>query len=811
MEITKPTIAICGRTTFIATACLFSAFATGKTAAQSARANQEQVRRSASIQEARELLFQGDEAYKAGRYAEAVIAYAGARENIPDAPVSAELRAAATERYAQASVEHARLLSKNGDVAAAKAAVDKVLLESVAPNNAGALAFRAQLDDPIRTNPALTADHAKNVDAVRRLLYTAEGAYNLGKFDEAIGLYRDVLRIDSTNTAARRGIETVITAKTHYHAAAYDQTRAELLNQVDAGWETPIPASDLELGLDGPLGGSLDRQEITVAAKLNRIIIPQIALDQASLDEALDFLRLRSAEVDVLEPDPNRRGVNITANLGPPTSEVASKIRGLRFDLRLTEVPLYQVLKYLTDITGTKFTTDSHSVVITPLGSTSDALVMRSYRVPADFITSLSNGAAAGGADDDPFAEAPAGGRLLTETLSAEEVLKLQGLSFPDGASASYNEATTTLRVNTTEANHSIISQIIETVAQTEPVMVVVKFTMIRTLQKNLEELGFDWLINPFPLNSQDTVFAGGGTVGNTPGRTGADFISPVGGVAIDGVPADPLQSASNVSTNGLRSGGQGIQTSGIDNLLTSQSGLQDQSAVAPSFASFTGLFSDGQVQMLMRGLNQKKGTDVMAQPSTVTRSGQASKIEIVKEFIYPTEYEPPELPNSVGSGSGSTPVTPATPTAFEMREIGIILEVLPVADAERRYVDVTLNPSITDFDGFVNYGSPINSTTDGLLGPTVTEVTRNAILMPIFSAQQTSTQVSVLDGSTIVIGGLLLDSTQNVEDKVPVFGDIPLIGRLFSSQSTERISTALIFLVKVELQDPTGRPYRDR
>ena len=214
---------------------------------------------------------------------------------------------------------------------------------------------------------------------------------------------------------------------------------------------------------------------------------------------------------------------------------------------------------------------------------------------------------------------------------------------------------------------------------------------------------------------------------------------------------------------------------------------------------------------MLMRGLNQKKGTDVMAQPSTVTRSGQASKIEIVKEFIYPTEYEPPELPNSVGSGSGSTPVTPATPTAFEMREIGIILEVLPVADAERRYVDVTLNPSITDFDGFVNYGSPINSTTDGLLGPTVTEVTRNAILMPIFSAQQTSTQVSVLDGSTIVIGGLLLDSTQNVEDKVPVFGDIPLIGRLFSSQSTERISTALIFLVKVELQDPTGRPYRDR
>ena len=56
----------------------------------------------------RMLLRKGDEAYQAGRYAEAVEAYAGAREMIPDAPVSAELRRAATERYAQASVEQAR-------------------------------------------------------------------------------------------------------------------------------------------------------------------------------------------------------------------------------------------------------------------------------------------------------------------------------------------------------------------------------------------------------------------------------------------------------------------------------------------------------------------------------------------------------------------------------------------------------------------------------------------------------------------------------------------------------------------------------
>jgi general secretion pathway protein D len=67
---------------------------------------------------------------------------------------------------------------------------------------------------------------------------------------------------------------------------------------------------------------------------------------------------------------------------------------------------------------------------------------------------------------------------------------------------------------------------------------------------------------------------------------------------------------------------------------------------------SLTGLFTDGEVKMIMRGLSQKKGTDLMTAPSVTARSGQKATIEIIREFIYPTEYEPPELPNQVGSGT---------------------------------------------------------------------------------------------------------------------------------------------------------------
>ena len=151
---------------------------------------------------------------------------------IPDAPVTAELRAAATERYAQASVEQARVLSRKGDVAGAKAAVDKVLREDVAPDDPGALAMRAQLDDPIRTNPALTQGARRRMSMKSAGCCTRRKALSIsGRFDEADARYQDVLRIDATNTAARRGMERVAAARSGYHRAAYDQTRAEMLGR----------------------------------------------------------------------------------------------------------------------------------------------------------------------------------------------------------------------------------------------------------------------------------------------------------------------------------------------------------------------------------------------------------------------------------------------------------------------------------------------------------------------------------------------------------------------------------------------------
>ncbi len=733
-------------------------------------------------------------------------AYGGAIDAFPNAPATAELKAAATQRYSQASVEFGRELSRKGGVADAKAVVDNVLADEVAPSDPMANAFRSELDDPIRTNPALTKEHAADIDAVRRLLYMAQGAFDLGKFDAARKHYEEINRIDPHNNAARRGLERVAAEKSAYSNSARDHTRAEMLSDVDGGWELPL-APELIVP-DAAETGRLDSDlgfTVPLSAKIERIIIPEFRLQEANLTDAVELLQLRAAENDTFELDPARKGINIAVNVGDLNQSPGKDIFTKRFNMQVKNVPVATILKYINGATRTIFRTDEFAVTISPVGMDTNEMVARTYRVPADFLSNLSSGAVESNETEDIFNTDLGKGGLLARRLGVQEALAQQGITFAEGASASLNASTNTLRIVNTEANLDVIEQIIDSIAQTEPVSVAVRVTMLKVEQEKLKEIGFDWMLNTFTFGGDSWIPGAsnlnlsGGTTGN--GSAITDITNPPGVL----FPTNPI-------TAGNRSGDGAISGDTLDSLIAAgSSGARQSENRAPGVFGVNGAVGDATIQMLMRGLDQKTGVDMMAQPSVTTRSGQAASIFIVEEFIYPTEYEPPELPSGGGGGTTSTIVTPATPTAFEQRDLGIKLEVLPVADAKRRYVDVSLKPEIIDFDGFVNYGSPINTTDAGIFGSVTTQLTENAILMPIFSIRRADSNLVVADGATIVIGGMLKQEVTDVQDKTPILGDIPVVGRLFQSEAESTRSTAVLFLVQVELLDPTGRPFRER
>ena len=542
----------------------------------------------------------------------------------------------------------------------------------------------------------------------------------------------------------------------------------------------------------------------TISAKLNRIILPSLNLEKVSLQEALDYLRTLASNNDVTELDPANKGVNITLNLGPEGGPEVAKIQAKRFDLRLRSVPLSQALKYICEATDTMLATDDYAVTIRPVGSNSSEMISRNFRVPPDFLSSAGDSASSSAPAEDPFNSKPPAGGLLPTRRGAKEILQSSGINFPEGSSANFNAASNTLLIRNTPANIDLISQFVESVSKTEPVQVIVTVTMIRTEQRNLQELGFDWLLDQFGLGGggfppgTDAVTLSGGTQG-----TGGDL----GDIAL----ASSAASRKPI-TAGNRSGDGASSRDGIDDLIaTNQQGFGTSSSRAPGVLAVNGLLNGTSLQAVMRGLDQKKGQDLMTTSSTVTRSGQSASVRVIREFIYPTEYEPPQLPNTVNSANGGvSPVTPATPKAFEKKDVGVIVEVLPTVSQDRHFVDIQLNPSIIDFDGFVNYGSPINSVGQAtVFGRTASPIklTANAILQPVFSVQRTNTHLTIADGATVVIGGLIQEKIQLVDDKTPILGNLPLVGRLFQSKVSAPTKKAIVFLVNVKLVDPTGRP----
>jgi general secretion pathway protein D len=87
--------------------------------------------------------------------------------------------------------------------------------------------------------------------------------------------------------------------------------------------------------------------------------------------------------------------------------------------------------------------------------------------------------------------------------------------------------------------------------------------------------------------------------------------------------------------------------------------------------------------------------------------------------------------------------------------------------------------------------------------------ITENRIEMPVFSKRSVNTSLTIYDGYTVAVGGLMREDVQTVEDKVPILGDIPLIGRLFQSEGENRIKSNLIIFVTAQIIDATGAPLR--
>ena len=787
------------------------------------------VRRQEDLVVAESLISAGDKALAGKDYESAYVSYLDALDKIPAGAASGDLRAKTASKFIKTALRYAEELIEKGRYSDAEKVAKTILLPDYDPSNKAAIQLLSNLEQPDYYNKTVTPDFAEDREEVTKLLYEADGFYQAGRFDLAIKRYEQVLNIDRYNIAARKGMEQVDVAKQRYYGAAYNETRSRLLWLVDKSWERPVHRFQRgrTTGADIQARGGVRGTEATMA-KLNRIIIPRIDLRDTTVREAVEFLKQRSRELDTSTDDPQgKRGVNIVLKLNPsqpdltlPPAEGPTAPPGgtadSRVTLSLTNVPLIEALRYLTELAGLKYKIEPYAVSIVPISENTTDLVTKKYRVPPGFIPASQIG---GG-------EIPAPGSPREEVLeprigsrtNALEYLQSQGVTFPSGAFAQYVPASSELIVRNTPDAIDLIDSLVDAAIGVQPTQVEIESKFLEITQNNVNELGFDWLLGPFQIGNTG-AFGAGGTQGFGT-NLNPTFPSPANFPFVDGgVPV-----GQNPVTGGLRSGSgfgpnAAITANSIDALLgTAVTG------VAPGIFGVAGIFTNPQFQVVIRALSQKKGVDLMSAPKVTTKSGRKAIVRVAREFPYPTEFNAPEPPPpSTVSGSGSTVtpppgtfvsqgvVTPSTPTAFETRNLGVTLEVEPIIGPDGYTIDLNLSPEVVEFDGFINYGSTINGPIFNILTQQIDSaiLTQNVINQPIFSTRKVTTSVSIWDGQTVALGGLVREDVQKIQDKVPILGDIPLAGRLFRSNVDQKIKRNLIIFVTARLMDAEGRPVR--
>ena len=535
---------------------------------------------------------------------------------------------------------------------------------------------------------------------------------------------------------------------------------------------------------------------------------------------------------------------------------------GARITVTLDNIPLGEALRYVANQAGLKVKVEPYAVALIPLSEQSNDLITKRYHVPPEFfggpldvgyyIGSNLTGSSGGGAgtvtgiNESPpvstnvlereavsFQTASGVGtgagatsasnvvqgtsttrqtllndRQLVGRADAKTMLQSMGVSFQGGASATFWPHSGTLIVRNTQDNLDMVDALVDQANSSAPKQVAIESKFVEINQNNLKELGFDWLLGPFSTNGK--VFGAGGTAGNGVPVNAANFPFNNNGVPIG---QDPV-------TSGNRSGNFAISASALDALLVP--GLGQVAGVAPSIFGVAGVFTNPQFQVVIRALNQKKGIDLLSAPSVTTKSGQRAIIEVIRELRYPKTYTAPQVPSISSStstviGAASTVpvvVTPTTPQDWETRNTGVTLEVEPVVGGDATTIDLNLIPQVVEFEGFINYGSPIFAvgvnTAAGISLSNSVLLTQNTINQPVFSTRKVTTSVSVYDGQTVVLGGLMREDVQKTEDKVPIIGDIPLVGRAFRTNTEQHTKKNLVIFVTARIITPAGLPLNE-
>jgi general secretion pathway protein D len=718
------------------------------------------------------------------------------------------------------------------------------------------IVYEKQVHNPegIDGNPAVTQDLRDKVAAVQKLLFQGDAYFRTGQYERAEDTFSKILILDPYNKAARDAMAHMERYRMRAANLRREEYRDETLLKVNQEWEQAISPDIVVPPTNAqPVTETSNRAAIT--AKLSSIIIDKINFDKLDVASVVQFLTEKSKELD-----PDHVGINFVLNLnqdnppasatptdntpsGPststatPTPGAGAATPGATPDagaappttsgpihravtIQLENVPLSDVLGYIIQQTNLQYSVDDYAVYLRPSIDEGKELSVRTFLAPPNFFTS-SGGlrVSASTAPDTP---------LTVEDVQNDvtQELKNRGIHFAPGATAVFLPGSSKLVVRNTPEQLDLIGNLIEQESKPTP-QVQIEAKLAEFTDTAIKSLSFNYVAgfhNALTGGTPTTGIVPGGGFITTSGLrdanyTGANVSAAAGGSPTGGLEPDSIDSL--ISSNTSSNNGLAAPTYPLTNLSI----LPNR----PNQLTVGGIIDGVGFAAVVQALANTTGVDLISAPTVTTQNNLKANIDIVREFPYPTSFEKPQLGStevSYSSGKFGPQIEvqtinnvvvfaainyplqlaiPPTPREFVTQDIGVSLEVKPTTYPDERIdLDIT-KAQVIDFDGFIDYGVPIETK---LAEEDPTEVlTPGTINQPVFNIRQMVTRLQILDGQTAVLGGLLREDTQEINDKVPVLGDLPFVGRLFQSKVSSRIKKNLLIFVTARLIKSNGKP----
>jgi len=606
----------------------------------------------------------------------------------------------------------------------------------------------------------LSPEEARRVRLYQRFVH-AEEAFRLRRYTDALAITDEILAEDRTFSLARN-LHQEARIRQHDLDVLDKEVEHEIIldKHFDDVAEASVPPPPLP-PVSRP-GIDLKRPTAEIATpeleeKLNQRV--SVNLIAADLDYVLDLL-FRST------------GVNIIYN--------PDVVKGKTITIHVSNYPLQQLLDYIAANHGMVFSKTQDGILIT----TPDQPRLETFVVPLRYgIVDVEKAPPTGG----DLAKGGSAKPIDPETTSNLEkvVEKFSSLlDWPTGSFTYLDRQMNTLYIRTTRETYQKSLELLDAVDKI-PVQVLIKTCFIEINASDFESQGAEATLTAASITDPSDATK---TITDPDAHVTAKYSFP----------------ASSFTTGG-----------------------------DPGTITFAGVCDHNQYKLTLTALQRMGRARILTAPNVICMNNCTAAIAVTTTLIYIEDYEVDrsDISGTTYGNPYQYPTTPPVPGQVVQQPLssepilipkfskdeftGFMFDVTVSVGQDTRFITLQLNPRIRTKVGKVDFEVVLPTTTSttstsGTTGTTGASNNRVTIERPILDERSISTKLTVADGSVVALGGLMYHNKSAERAKIPILGDIPVLGWLFTKRSYTDERTNLLIFAECQVITPTGARYAD-